>query len=140
MVDRKGVFGNAFFILAQNEYIMKRLLLFSFLMTSAIKAQTYEVKMKFKHHTEFTDEYLEKHFDHIPDLENRKWNIEQNASPAPIDYVFYSSKNEQNSIEQEKVNNEQGSMGSVKNSVVGLPFGFTYSNFKIGENYQEVDV
>lgn len=119
---------------------MKKLFYFACLITSFLQAQTYEVKIEFQHHTKYTTDYIEKFFGNIKDADARKWNVEQNENPKPLEYLIYSSKSEQNSIEQEKINNDQNSQGEIKKSVPGLPFGLTYSDFKSNENYQEVDV
>lgn len=119
---------------------MKKLFYLAFVITSFLNAQVYEVKVEFQHKTKYTPEYIESNFGDIKDAESRKWNIEQNENPKPIDYLIYSSKNEQNSIEQEKINNDQNYQGEIKKSVVGLPFGLTYSDFTINENFKEVDV
>ena len=106
------------------------------LFSSIVYAQIYEVKVEFRHQTKYTPEYIEKNFGDIKDVDDRKWNIEQNENPNPLDYLIYSSKNEQNSIEQEKINNDQNNQGGIKKSVAGLPFGLTYSDFNTNENYQ----
>lgn len=119
---------------------MKKLFYLVLVLTSFANAQIYEVKVEFQHQTRYTPEYIEENFGDIKDAEDRKWNIEQNENPKPLDYLIYSSKYEQNSIEQEKINNDQNNKGGIKKSVTGLPFGLTYSDFHISENFQEVDV
>lgn len=81
---------------------MKNFLTLIIIFSSFAQAQVYEVKVRFKHHTKYTSEYIEKVFSDIKNEEQRKWNIEQNENPKPIDFLIYSSKNEQNSVEQEK--------------------------------------
>ncbi|CAM3198764.1 GLPGLI family protein [Empedobacter stercoris] len=119
---------------------MKNFLTLIIIISSFAQAQVYEVKVRFKHHTKYTSEYIEKVFSDIKNEEQRKWNIEQNENPKPIDFLIYSSKNEQNSVEQEKINNDQNYQGEIKKSVVGLPLGVTYSDFRLNENYKEEDV
>ena len=119
---------------------MKKLFYLVLVITSFANAQIYEVKVEFKHYTKYTPEYIEKFFGDIKDADARKWNIEQNENPKPLDYLIYSSKNEQNSIEQEKINNDQNNQGEIKKSAPGLPFGLTYSDFTLNENFREVDV
>lgn len=119
---------------------MKKLFYLVLVLTSFVNAQTYEVKVKFQHHTKYTPEYIEEFFGDIKDADARKWNIEQNENPKPLDYLIYSSEKEYNSIEQEKLDNSQDAKGGVKKSVAGLPFGLTYSDFTTNENFREVDV
>lgn len=119
---------------------MKKLFYLLFVLSSFVQAQVYEVKVELQHHTKYTPEYIEKFFGNIKDVEARKWNIEQNENPKPLDYLIYSSEKEYNSIEQEKIDNAQDTKGGVKKSVAGLPFGLTYSDFMLNENYREVDV
>lgn len=118
---------------------MKQFLTLIILFSSFTQAQVYEVLVETKHNTKYTPEYIEKIFGNSKD-EITKWNIEQNSNPPALDYKIYSSNKEQNSIEQEKINNEQGNQGEIKKSVPGLPFGLTYSDFNINENYRNVDV
>lgn len=119
---------------------MKKLFYLVLVLTSFANAQIYEVKVEFQHHTKYTPEYIEKFFGNIKDADARKWNIEQNENPKPLDYLIYSSEKEYNSIEQERIDNAQDTKGGVKKSVAGLPFGLTYSDFTAKENYREVDV
>lgn len=119
---------------------MKKLFYLVLVLTYFANAQIYEVKVEFQHHTKYTPEYIEKGYGNIKDADARKWNIEQNENPKPLDYLIYSSKNEQNSIEQEKIINDQNSFGEMKKAVPGLPFGLTYSDFTLNENFREVDV
>ena len=119
---------------------MKKLFYLVLVVTSFVNAQVYEVKVEFQHQTKYTPEYIESNFGNIKDADTRKWNIEQNENPKPLDYLIYSSKSEQNSIEQEKLDNSQDVKGGVKKSVAGLPFGLTYSDFTVNENFREVDV
>ena len=119
---------------------MKNFFYLVLVLTSFVNAQVYEVKVEFQHHTKYTPEYIESNFGNIKDAETRKWNIEQNENPKPLDYLIYSSKSEQNSIEQEKLDNSQDAKGGMKKSVAGLPFGLTYSDFTVNENFREVDV
>lgn len=119
---------------------MKKLFYLAFVFTSFINAQVYEIEVEFQHQTKYTPEYIERNFGNIKDADTRKWNIEQNENPKPLDYLIYSSKSEQNSIEQEKLDNSQEAKGGMKKSVAGLSFGLTYSDFTVNENFREVDV
>ena len=119
---------------------MKKLFYLVIVLTSFVNAQIYEVKLELQHKSKYTPEYIEKFFGDIKDAEARKWNIDQNENPNPLDYLIFSSKDEQNSIEQEKINNSQDAKGGVKKAVTGLPFGLAYSDFSTNENFREVDV
>lgn len=119
---------------------MKKIITLIILISSFANAQIYEILLETKHHTEYTPEQIEKSFGYIKDPEVRKWNIDQNTNPKPLEFKIYSSKTELNTIEQEKIDNQQGVQGGVKKSAPGLPFGLTYSNFENGENYRQVDV
>ncbi|MDM1297887.1 GLPGLI family protein [Empedobacter falsenii] len=119
---------------------MKKLIALIILISSFANAQFYEVLLETKYHPEYTPEYLEKMFKDMKDPEVRKWHIDQYTNAKPIEFKIYSSKTELNTIEQEKIDNQQGTQGEIKNSAPGLPFGLTYSNFTNGENYRQVDV
>ncbi|HCC95757.1 MAG TPA: hypothetical protein DEQ26_15835 [Flavobacteriaceae bacterium] len=119
---------------------MKKLIALIILISSFANAQFYEVLLETKYHPEYTPEYLEKMFKDMKDPEARKWHIDQYTNAKPIEFKIYSSKTELNTIEQEKIDNQQGVQGGVKKSAPGLPFGLTYSNFTKGENYRQVDV
>ena len=119
---------------------MKNILSFILFISVFVQAQIYEVKVELQHHTKYTPEYIEKFYGDIKDADARKWNIEQNENPKPLDYLIYSSEKEYNSIEQEKIDNSQDAKGGVKKSVAGLPFGLTYSDFTTNENFRVVDV
>ena len=119
---------------------MKNFFYLVLVLTSFVNAQVYEVKVEFQHQTKYTPEYIESNFGNIKDADTRKWNIEQNENPKPLDYLIYSYKSEQNSIEKEKLDNSQDAQGGMKKTVVGLPFGLTYSDFIANENFREVDV
>ncbi|MEG0188172.1 GLPGLI family protein [Algoriella sp.] len=119
---------------------MKKLITLIILISSFANAQVYEVFIEAKHHTEYTPEAIEKSYGHIKDPEVRKWNVDQNTNPKPLEFKIYSSKTELNTIEQEKIDNQQGTQGGVKKSAPGLAFGLTYSDFTKGENYRQVDV
>ncbi|WP_291118893.1 GLPGLI family protein [Empedobacter sp. UBA7248] len=119
---------------------MKKLITFIVLFSSFANAQIYEVLIETKYHPEYTPEYLEKFYKDTKDPETRKWYIDQHTNAKPIEFKIYSSKTELNTIEQEKIDNQQGVQGGVKNSAPGLPFGLTYSNLIKGENYRKVDL
>jgi len=119
---------------------MKKLIALIVMFSSFANAQVYEILLETKNHPEYTPEFLEKMYGNIKDPEVRKWNIDQNTNTKPIEFRIYSSKTELNTIEQEKIDNQQGNQGEVKNSVPGFSFGLTYSNFTNGENYRKVDL
>ncbi len=129
-----------FLYLKNLKSIMKNIftLTFLFLMFN-LSAQVYEVEVETKHKTDYSEKGLE-WFSHIPDAENRKWNIEQNSNPRAIDYKFFASKTEQTATEEIRLNNEQGSAGEIKKSVPGLSFGSSYFDFEKGFNYRIDDV
>ncbi len=119
---------------------MKKFFIITCFLTSFLNAQVYEVLVETKFHPEYTAEYLEKFYDDIKDPEGRKWNIEQHTNAKPIEFKIYFSKTELNTIEQEKIDNQQGMEGEIKNYPPGLIYGLTYSNLTKGENYRKVDL
>lgn len=105
---------------------MKKLLLIvTLFLACQIYAQVFQVLVETKHQKVYSEKGLEMFMD-IKDPESRKWNIEQNQNPPVLDYEFLVDAHQMNSIEQEKINNEQESIGTMKYSVPGLAFGTTY--------------
>lgn len=119
---------------------MKKLIALIVLFSSFAQSQIYEVLIETKYNPEYTAEYLEKFYEDIKDPEGRKWHIEQHTNAKPIEFKIYFSKTDLNTIEQEKIDNQQGIQGEVKNYPPGLIYGLTYSNLTKGENYRKVDL
>lgn len=119
---------------------MKQFLTLLILLSSFANAQIFEVLVETKYNPEYTAEYLGKFYEDIKDPETRKWYIEQHTNAKPIEFKIYFSKTELNTIEQEKIDNQQGIQGEVKNYPPGLIYGLTYSNLTKGENYRKVDL
>lgn len=142
MLKRVTISCNSFFISVYLYFKytdMKKILVLFLLVSFIVKAQVYEVLVETKHKIDYTEKGLE-FFKNIQDPEQRKWNIEQNSNPPALDFKIYSSKTEQNTFEQEKINNEQEYKGSIKKSVPGLSFGYSYTSFSENANYLPIDI
>ncbi len=128
-----------FLFLSKINFKMRKLFTLFCIIFSFAQAQIYEVLVETKHQTVYSEKGLE-FFQDIKDPDQRKWNIEQNSNPPALDFKVYSSKTEQNTFEQDKVNNEQDFKGQIKKSVPGLNFGYSYTSFAEKANYLPIDI